>query len=308
MGKRLNRSDYFFTYMIIISFACLIGGFFLGAEVMKVRSNNEMEAMKKEFNLKIEQDRLEKEKKLYKEQDFVSFYYNVLAPLEKFKKAHFAYADKLPASSEKEIKSLSSDALDTADETLKEIEQVSIPDSSPLLKQAKQEYIQSLQAYMDGMNEVIDGDNTEMTTKELIQLRHLEAFKRTWLRAQADMYKAIAFWEEMYVTNQPLVRKISQQKISISQWKSYPFHLRDYIAAEHLYRANEMVRFNPEDLTSRVDVVVDGNQAAALGWKDIPFAFRVLNATDAVREGDFKSLKNKLYSHLKSPEMPLFTE
>lgn len=306
MGKRLNRADYFIAYMIIISLACFIGGFFLGAGVMKSRSQAEIEAITKEYTNKLNQDNLEKEKKLYKEEDFVSFYYNVLAPVEKFKAAHFTYQSSLENASGKEIKSLSSDAIDEADETLKAIEQVNVPDSSPLLKQAKQEYIQSLQAYMDGMNQMIDGDTTEMTPQALTQ--HLETFKRKWLRAQADFYKAVAFWEEMYVTNKPLVRKISQTNISIEQWRSYPFHLRNYITSENLYRNNVMVPYQPEDITSRIDGVISANQAKALGWRDIPFAFRVLHATDAVRPGDFKSLKSKLYPGFKSPEIRFFTE
>lgn len=308
MGKRLNRSEYFLTYMIIISLACFIGGFFLGAGVMKAKSQSEIETITKEYTMKMKMDQLEKEKKLYKEMDFAQFYHNVIAPLETFKKAHFEYAEQLNASSSGNLKSISKDAIDQADDVLKEIEQVSIPDSSPLLKQAKLGYIQSLQAYTDGMNQFLDGDTSEMTKQDLIQMRHLEDFKRKWLRAQADLYKAFALWEEMYVTNKPLVKTVSHQSLSLAQWKSYPFHLRDYIAAEQLYRSNEMVEFNPEDLTARVDSIIDSNQAAALGWKDIPFAFRVLDTTDAVREGDFKSLKKKLYPSLKSPEMPFFTE
>lgn len=306
MGKRLNRSDYFIAYMIIISLACFIGGFFLGAGVMKSRSQAEIEAITKEYTNKLNLEQLEKEKKLYKEDDFVSFYYNVLAPLEKFKETHFAYQSNLATASTREMKSLFATAIDEADETLKAIEQVNVPDSSPLLKQAKQEYIQSLQAYMDGMNQMVDGDTTEMTPQELAQ--QLETFKRKWLRAQADVYKAIAFWEEMYVTNKPLVRKISQNSISIEQWRSYPFHLRNYITSENLYRNNVLVSYQPEDITSRIDGVIAANQAKALGWRDIPFAFRVLQATDAVRPGDFKSLKNKLYPGFKSPELRFFTE
>lgn len=275
---------------------------------MKARSESEIEALTKEYTMKMNMDQLEKEKKLYKEMDFVQFYHNVLVPLEKFKEAHFEYTEQLNTSSSGNLKSISSDALDKADEVLKEIEQVNVPDSSPLLKQAKQEYIQSLQAYMDGMNQFVDDNANEMTKQDLAQLRHLENFKRKWLRAQADLYKAVAFWEELYVTNKPLVKKLSQQSITLAQWKSYPFHLRDYIAAEHLYRTNEVVEFHPEDLTARVDAIISSNQAAALGWKDIPFAFRVLNTTDAVRQHDFKSLKNKLYPSLKSPEIPFFTE
>lgn len=308
MGKRLNRSEYFFTYMIIISLACFIGGFFLGAEVMKARSESEIDAITKDFTMKMKMDQLEKEKKLYKEMDFAQFYHNVMSPLEKFKKAHFEFTEQLNISSSGNLKSISTDAFEQADEALKEIEQVSVPDSSPLLKQAKQGYVESLQAYKDGMNQLIEGNTTEMTKQELSEMRHLEDFKRKWLRAQADFYKAVAFWEEMYVTNKPLVKKVSQQSISFAQWKSYPFHLRDYLSAEQLYRSNKMVEFNPEDLTARVDSVIHSNQAQALGWKDIPYAYRVLDTTDAVRKGDFNSLKKKLYPSLKSPEMPVFSE
>ncbi|MGD8189160.1 hypothetical protein ACQCN2_04075 [Brevibacillus ginsengisoli] len=306
MGKRLNRSDYFIVYMIIISLACLVGGFFLGICVMKSKAQAEIEAITKDYTIKLNQDQMEKTKKLYKEEDFVSFYYNVFAPLEKFKQSHLTFQNKVANSSAGDYKSILSAAQDQANETLKKIEQANVSNSSPLLIQAKQEYMKSLQVYMDGMNQMNDGDTTKLTPQEMSQ--HLESFKRNWLRAQADFYKAIAIWEEMYVTNKPLVQQVSQSNISIEQWKSYPFNLRDYLAAENLYRNNVMVPFQPEDITARIDGVVLTNQASSLGWKDIPFAFRVLFTTDAVRPGDFKSLKNKLYPGFKSPELQFFNE
>jgi hypothetical protein len=64
--------------------------------------------------------------------------------------------------------------------------------------------------------------------------------------------------------------------------------------------------FNPEDLTARLDLLFQSSEAQTLGITDVPAAMRLLQASDAVRSGDFKQLQAKLYRNLKTPEIPLY--
>ncbi|MBO8163049.1 MAG: hypothetical protein H0Z34_04905 [Brevibacillus sp.] len=305
---RLKKSDYLFTYMIIISFACFVGGFFLGASVMKARMAEQVAAITKAEREQALREVMLKEQKLYREQDFVSFYYGVYLPLEEFREAHFRYLTNLQGKPRSEQLEISEEMRKVVDTKRQEVENGQVPPTSPLLVKAKTEYINSLNAYTEGIEQVLDKKNLNAFSAEDIAAgRHLAPFYSLWLRGQADLYKAVALWESAYVTKKEIPDTIPAN-ISISQWKSYPFHYRNYIAAEYLTKQPGITEYNPEDLTARLDSVILTNQAASLGWEDIPYALRVLNATNAVRKGDYLSLKEKLYSEVKTPEMPIFTD
>ncbi|WP_019122928.1 hypothetical protein [Brevibacillus massiliensis] len=267
--QRLKKTDYLLTYMIIITFASFIGGFFLGASVMKGKIYAEQA---------VQSDR--GTQNMYPDKDFITYYYNVYEPMQKFKAEYFRMNGQQEADTSQKLQKL-------AKKTLQEVEKASVPETSPLLLQAKHEYIRSLKAYTED-----DGSSD---------------FDTAWLRADADMYKAVATWEQLYVTKKSTSLQVPKS-ISFSQWKEYPFHYRNYISAEYLYQTKKLVDYRPVDLTAKLDSVIANDQAASLGWTDVPFAIRVLTTTDAVRTGDFSSLRKQVYPKVAFPEMPLFTE
>jgi len=306
--SRLKKSDYLLTYMIIISFACFVGGFFLGATVMKGKMAAELEWATKAERENALRELMLKEQQLYREQDFVSFYYGVYLPLEEFRAAHFRYLDSLQGKPREEQLNISEEMKKVVEKQREEVENGIVPATSPLLVKAKTGYINSLNAYTDGILQVLDKNNLNALTAEQIAAgRHLAPFYSLWLRAQADLYKAIALWESAYVTKQEIPEALPAT-LDINQWKAYSFHLRNYWTAEYLAKQPTLSRYNPEDLTARLDSVILTNQAASLGWHDIPYAIRVLNTTSAVRQGDYHALREKLYANVRMPEMPLFSE
>ncbi|UFJ42823.1 hypothetical protein LOK74_10150 [Brevibacillus humidisoli] len=305
---RLKKSDYLLTYMIIITFACFVGGFFLGANVMKARMSTELETATKAEREKAFRELMLKEQKLYREQDFVSFYYGVYLPLEEFRNSHFRYLANLQDKPRAEQLEISEEMKKVVEKHRKEAENGLVPSTSPLLVKAKTEYINSLKAYNDGIEQVLDKNNLHaFSAEEIAAGRHLAPFYSLWLRGQADLYKAIALWESAYITNKEIPDTVPTA-IDLNQWKSYSFHFRNYLAAEYLTKQPAITSYNPEDLTARLDSVILTNQAVSLGWDDIPYAIRVLNATNAVRKGDYRSLRDRLYSDVRTPEMPIFTE
>ncbi|WP_134683261.1 hypothetical protein [Brevibacillus migulae] len=308
MATRLKKSEFIVTYSIIISLACFIGGFFLGAGYMKnsyeqakiAAAEAEKEAAKKE--------QLLKEQKLYKEQDFVQFYYSVLVPVNTLKEKHFQAIVEMQSMNPDDRDDQFEELEKLAKQSLQEIQNANAPASSPLLGQAKSSYEQSLRAYLDGIEALRSAQNSNVLTLDQVHgSQQMQPFVSSWLHAQTVLYKAIATWESAYVTKRALPSAQPEQ-VNLETWKAYAFHYRNYLAAEYLTKKNLFTDFAPQDLTTRIDALLQSEQAKTLGIKDIPTAVEVLQATDAVHEGDFHKLHSKLYEGVKMPEMPLFEE
>lgn len=306
MTKRLKKSEFILTYMIIITLACFVGGFFLGAGYMKGKIHSEQVAATEAVKEQAKKEQLLKEQKLYKEQDFVRFYYGVYAPALEVKNAHFNTLENLSGKSEKEQLSLLKELIDLAENKLQAVEKDIALATSPLLAQAQSGYAQSLRTYLDGIEQIVSAKNSNAMSPETIQAQ-LTLFTNSWLKAQSDLYKSIAIWESAYVTKRSLPKELPSNVTAV-QWNTFPFHYRTYIAAEYLASLRLFQAFNPEDLTARLDLLLKSNEAKTLGIKDVPAAIRVLQATDAVRVGDFKNNRVKLYTDLRVPEMPMYTE
>ncbi|GED56212.1 hypothetical protein ABER61_06175 [Brevibacillus formosus] len=302
MTKRLKRTEFMMAYMIIITLACTVGGFFFGAHYMKTQLESEQAAVLEAEKKEAEKEKLLREQKLYNEQDFIRFYYAVYAPLLDLKQAHFDTMGKWNQMSESErtegLKQLSK----LADQTRKELEKnVPLP-TSPMLRQAHTTFTNSVRAYLDSM-EQIRSDQNNATPASIGA--NLTLFQNNWLTAQEMVYHSIASWESAYVVKQAMPKQVPGA-VSTAQWKQYPFHYRTYLAAVAMSASNQWSSYNPEDLTARLDLLIASNEVQALGIKDLAAAVKILNATDAVSAGDFKRLNTQLYSVLKAPEIPLY--
>ncbi|MBG9946133.1 hypothetical protein ABE237_24495 [Brevibacillus formosus] len=302
MTKRLKRTEFMMAYMIIITLACTVGGFFFGAHYMKTQLESEQAAVLEAEKKEAEKEKLLREQKLYNEQDFIRFYYAVYAPLLDLKQAHFDTMGKWNQMSESErtegLKQLSK----LADQTRKELEKnVPLP-TSPMLRQAHTTFTNSVRAYLDSM-EQIRSDQNNATPASIGA--NLTLFQNNWLTAQEMVYHSIASWESAYVVKQAMPKQVPGT-VNTAQWKQYPFHYRTYLAAVAMSASNQWSSYNPEDLTARLDLLIASNEVQALGIKDLAAAVKILNATDAVSAGDFKRLNTQLYSVLKAPEIPLY--
>ncbi|MBW5466616.1 hypothetical protein GPJ61_01840 [Brevibacillus formosus] len=302
MTKRLKRTEFMMAYMIIITLACTVGGFFFGAHYMKTQLESEQAAVLEAEKKEAEKEKLLREQKLYNEQDFIRFYYAVYAPLLDLKQAHFDTMGKWNQMSESErtegLKQLSK----LADQTRKELEKnVPLP-TSPMLRQAHTTFTNSVRAYLDSMEQIRSDQNN--ATPATIGA-NLTLFQNNWLTAQEMVYHSIASWESAYVVKQAMPKQVPGT-VNTAQWKQYPFHYRTYLAAVAMSASNQWSSYNPEDLTARLDLLIASNEVQALGIKDLAAAVKILNATDAVSAGDFKRLNTQLYSVLKAPEIPLY--
>ncbi|MET3289557.1 UNVERIFIED_CONTAM: hypothetical protein ABID98_002127 [Brevibacillus sp. OAP136] len=309
MSNRLTRSEYLVTYMIIITLACFVGGFFLGAGVMKARIQSDLQASAKAEQEALEKERLLKEQKLYRDQDFIRYYYSITVHIQELKDKHFSTAAQFSGKTKSEQKALIKELQELAQTTRKELEGANIASTSQLLVDSKYAYINSLDAYRAGLDQLLEKLSLgSLTPDDLLMMRNQTGFINQWNAATALQYQAMATWEAVYVTKQQAVPKVQPAQVSPAQWKAYPYHMRNFLAAEALVKSQQFYPFYPEDLTARIDSVLQGETATTFGWKDIDQAARMLEATDAVRLGDFQSMRSQLYPDLKAPEIPTFSK
>ncbi|WP_301170752.1 hypothetical protein [Brevibacillus nitrificans] len=304
MTKRLKKSEFMMAYMIIITLACTVGGFFFGAHYMKTKMEAERTAALEAQQQEAMRDQQLKAQKLYNEQDFIRFYHSVYAPLLHFRQTHFDEMAKWNAMDKKEQAESLKYLTKQAEETLKALEKnVPLP-TSPLLVQAHSNFANSVRAYLDSMEQVRSDQNSNALTPAAIAAR-MPLFQNSWLTAQEMLYRSIAAWESAYVVKQPLPKTLPAS-VTTGQWKQYPFHYRTYVAAAAMAKDKQWKSYSPEDLTARIDSLVATQDSQNLGIQDVADAIRLLNATDAIHPGDFKQVSGKLYSQLKAPEIPLY--
>ncbi|MDF2682047.1 MAG: hypothetical protein K0R47_3237 [Brevibacillus sp.] len=304
MTKRLKKSEFMMAYMIIISLACAVGGFFFGAHYMKAQIESERTAALEAEQKEAAKDKLLREQKLYNEQDFIRFHYAVYAPLLEFRQAHFDVMAKWTAMDKQEQSDSLKQLTKQAEQTLKALEKnVPLP-TSPMLVQAHSNFTNSVRAYLDSMEQVRSDQNSNALTPAAITAR-LSLFQNSWLTAQEMLYHSFAAWESAYVVKQPLPKSLPHT-VSTGQWKQYPFHYRTYLAAAAMSADKQWKSYSPEDVTARIDKLVATNEAQSLGISDVTSAVRLLNATDAIHPGDFKQMSGGLYSQLQAPEIPLY--
>lgn len=303
MNKRLTKSEFLVAYMIIITLACFVGGFFFGARYMKAAIEEQQAAAAEAQKQAQEQEKMLREQKLYSEQDFIRFHYAVYAPLLELKQAHFdKMADWSRMDKQQRTDSLNQLA-ETAKETIKQLEKPVPLATAPLLIQSQSIFRDGVRAYLDSMEQLLSDQNSNALGPDEIASR-LTLSQNSWLKGQELVYQALAAWESSYVTKQPMPK--APMTVSIAQWKQYPFHYRTYLAAAALTHHQKWTAYNPEDLTARLDMLVSSNEWQSLGIRDVDAAIRLLTATGAVHGGDFKQLQIKLYPAVKTPELPIF--
>lgn len=305
MTKRLKKSEFMMAYMIIITLACTVGGFFFGAHYMKTRIAAEQAAKQETEQKEAQKEKMLKEQKLYNEQDFVRFYYAVYAPLLDFRQAHFEEMGKWASLDQTQRADSLKRLTKMAERTLSTLEKnVPLP-TSPLLAQSHTTFTNSLRAYLDSMEQLRSDQNSNAQSPADIASR-LTLFQNSWLSAQELLYQSVAVWESAYVRKQPMPKTVPTATVSTNEWKQYPFHYRTYLAAIAMSGEKQWRNYSPEDLTARIDKLLASNEAQSLGVHDVKSALLLLEATDAVHAGDFKQMSSKLYSGLHTPEIPIY--
>ena len=302
MSNRLTKYDFFIVFMIILSFACLIGGFFIGANYARSKAEAE-------FNQYIaEVSKYEKESSLlnYAHTDFVSYYHQVYLPFKEFRHLYLSQIEAGIHSGEYSNLAANASSLRKETEKIKkEIEQAQIPHTSPLLQSSQKELVRSLISFEQGLDKLsqLARDNVGQVAAFLHDSEEFAAGKRHWLKGQTQFYEALLFWESFFVTEEKPQLIDNPSQYTLNQWVHLGFHQKNELIAKLLEELETVTLYNPEDVTVYIDSLAqhhhDGNQRVAE-------ALKFLHASNSIREGNFIE-KIKDYTSVELPMILLFS-
>ncbi|MGG6309623.1 hypothetical protein [Paenibacillus macerans] len=289
-----------FLLMLIIAF----GTFFLGLNI----GIEKTEA--KYAYLKV--DPPEKETSAsYQQQDLVTFYYVVFQPYQQFKEDYLALIEEMSRS---DSKSESNDALkqirEKAGSHYEQIAAQSITASSPLLKEAQTDYIKSLKLFGESIDEAKakagSKKGADLATA-LSQNEFTENAKNYALQAQKKYFSSILKWTAK--TNSGIPAEFTfQDNLGIKEWSGYSLAVKNKAVTDLMVKDNIYVTYLPQDLTAKIDQMIESGKAEVLQLNSVASIVKVLTETEAVKNKEFTKWKSTYYGSESLPELPFFME
>jgi hypothetical protein len=304
MNKRLTRTDYLFAIMFIFMLVCILGAFFYGLEVGKQKSDQKYEKLLNAGKEVVE------EPGAYDQQVLVSFYHTIYLPFREFQNKWFDQMGQIEGNkSTMDASAILKELSKISQEKTKELQGKTMPNSSPLLQQAHQNYLKSLTLFTDALNNYQSKANS-IPAGELLSQMDKDTFfleaKNQALLAQKDYYDSIVKWNETMDYN---LEKFDLQKTaSLDNWKTMNLNVKNLYVANQLLAAKSFVPYYPQDVTIRIDDFIASGQAQKLSAADANQTINLLLSTNAIRSGDFVKGKSKWYANELLPQLPFFSD
>lgn len=303
MSSRLSKIDFFVVFMILLSLACLIGGFFLGANFSRSKAEAEFQRFLAEINEEESENALLK----YSHTDFVSFYHQVYLPFKEFRTRVIPFLEHAEHSVEpQQLIDESTELRRIVSSVKKEIENAKVPQTSPLLQKSQAQFILALQAFEQSFQDISSLDKDEI--EQVFNLIQGEAFlsgKDYWLEGQKLFYEALILWESFFVSKESPQFIENPTNYTLRDWSALSFHQKNDLIAKLLAELQLVTLYNPED------VAVYINSLAANSHQDkqqkVLEAVRFLSASDSIRAGEFLTRINE-YEAEALPMIPLFSK
>ncbi len=247
----------------------------------------------------------------YQQQDLVTFYYVVFQPYQQFKEDYLALVDEMARSNSNAV---ASDAIKQISENASTqyalIAGQYISDSSPLLKQAQTDYLKSLKLFEEGTSQVKSAVKGKKGN-ELIEALAADEFTSNaqsfGLQAQQKYYSSILKWTAK--TNQEIPDNLAyKDTLTIKEWSQYPLAVKNKIVTDMMTNEKIYASYLPQDLTVKIDQMIDSSKADALQLKSVASIVKVLTETQAVKEQEFVKWRTAYYASESLPQLPFFTE
>jgi hypothetical protein len=304
MEKRLSRSDYLFALLFIFMLIFIIAAFFYGMSKGEEKVRTAYEELQ---NKKKEQQQL---LPAYNQQYLVSFYHTIFAPYIDFEKKWFELQDNLefqtgsvdPADSLKQLSNIAARSFDA-------IAPMAMPASSPLLQEARQQYMNSLNLFAETFNRFRSEANSVKGAELLKRLEADEQYqkaKQAAVTAQADYYEAMELWYKSDdFTFETLVYS-EESPLGLKDWSTRNLLAKNGYIASYMQQAVMFKPYMPQDLAARIDEAIMTGRAAQLNITTVKQLIDLFVTTNAIRPGDFLKMKEKFYSREPLPQLPFF--
>lgn len=297
MNRRTSRSSLMFTlgflFFLIAAFAVFFTGVRVGAD--KVEAKYE----------KLNQDGASDETQTsYQQSDLVTFYHNVFSPYREFKREWNDQVNGLAAGSANRsdvVKNLRK----LADEASSQVTQAALFTDSPLLEQGQLNILKSLRLFSEAAAEASSVSGSAETARVLKTGELAAGAKKYGLLGQNNYYAAMLKWGAH--SNASIPADTGNLKIiAFTDWKKMPLLLKNASIAEILLNRGIFGDYDPQDVTAKIDSLLNSGMTASLNLNDVQSAISLLVTTGALKEEDFSKWRTQYYSKETLPDLPFF--
>lgn len=302
MSKRLTRSDYLITFTVILLIFSCIGAFFVGLKVGK-------DSTEQKYAAAAAKEELPAELTAYHQQYLVSFYHTIFLPFRDFQKNWFTHMDSLELrSNTTDTQSVFKELDKLAKQYYNEILHKGMPDTSPLLQRAHEDFLKSLKLFSEAIKEA---KYKKLQGLDLMtEIEHdvfLQEAKQFALSAQSHYYEAIVKWHQAI---DPNVQSIQTDgaPISFETWSQLTLNEKNDVIASLMYAEKFFEPYDVHDVTLRVDELIFDGLVEKMQLTNVNEVMITLVNTRAIRAGDFISSKDRYYQDELLPQLPFFYE
>lgn len=305
MEKRLSRSDYIFSLILVFMLVCVAGAFFFGVEIGRSRAETQFAAtMAKQEDASLKPG-------AYDQQVLVSFYHTIYAPYRGFADRWFDNMKRLESDGTVDAAALLKQLSKSADDQYAVLAAAAAPDTSPLLVEAHQNLMKGLKLFADSSMKWQSQANAirpGTLPAELDKDPYVQEAKKFALLGQQQFYTSVVKWNETVDNSVQGAGLLGQASFTIKDWSQMNFNVKNAVVASVMLNEKRFLALYPQDLTSRIDEIIANGQAKKMNLDSIPSIVNMLADTNAARKGDYIALKTKWYANETLPQIPFFYE
>jgi len=305
MNKQLSRVDYIFAFVFIFMLILAVAAFFYGVNY----GTNQM-AQKQQAQLD-NKTKIPVTLTAYNQSYLVSFYHMVELPFKEFETIWFKDQSviQLPGNT-LEPAAMFREISKTADAKYALILPQSMPNSSPLLQEAQQNYMKSLKLFSEASNRFTSKANslsTSMLIAEINDDAYFQQAIRFALLAQKQFFDSIVQWN-VGLELDPLKGSpySNDNPLNVAHWQGMNFNLKNAVIANIMLTNKYFEIYNPQDVVIHIDDMISTGKANKLKLNSIQQLADVLINTAAIRANDFINGNIAAYQADKIPQLPFF--
>jgi len=305
MGKKLTSTDYLIAFLFIFMFFCIIVAFFYGVNVGKTKAAEEYEIKLRATT----EEEVSEELSSYHQQHLVSFYYNVYYPFRTFQTSWVTTINDIASSQNASGVEAIGKLSKMASEVYSSVEVMSVPNQSPLLKQAQTNYLRALRLFEEADKRA---ESYNVSGRDLAESLASDAYITEAMHyaalAQAEYYEAIVRWHDTVVVELEGIDQLADTGMSLAAWFSLPFNVQNSIVANAMANSDLLGNYTPQDMTAVLAAMIDNGTTARLGLNKLEDAVKLLHDTNAVRSGDYFTYKDQYFQDEVKPQLPFYFE